>query len=269
MRKSTKILGYIACITILAHIISCGIKTSKSREREEIIKEIESYQSSLPYLIPGTSISITNISIDNDIIIYTVIIGKEDWSDLSLTSDIAGTDRNLARTISNVSRTAVDKFIEHNLGLKYVYTSSETGDILWEIEISAKKLKEIRDKVDSGELQAYTIIELFNMELAKMDIPSQIDEGVWLADAYTDGNKLYFIATVEDEIDSSAFSNFELGEMKKSLIEEIRDGFISVHKKELSKENIHIIYIYKDRRGKEFARFDIAPHDLWDIQDLI
>ena len=89
----------------------------------------------------------------------------------------------MARVISNVSSEAVDKFIEHGLGLKYIYTSEETGETLLEVEMSADKMKEIRDKVDSGELQPYTMIELSQMEIAKMEIPSQIEEGVWMTDA--------------------------------------------------------------------------------------
>lgn len=237
--------------------------TKSQKEREEIPMEIMSYKDKLPFNTPGTSISISEIAVDNDIIVYTCRVGSEDWDTMSFASEVSNTDRNMARVISNVSSEAVDKFVEHGLGLKYIYTSEETSETLLEVEMSADKMKEIRDKVNSGELQPYTMIELSQMEIAKMEIPSQIEEGVWITDAYIEGNKVYYIATIENEVDASDLSSSDLKEMKEGLIEDLKnEGLLMVHKKEIAKENIHIVYVYKDSRGKEFARIDIGPYDL-------
>lgn len=264
MGKSNFKLKLVADLFVIILLTSCGMNSSKStKEREEILKEITSYQDKLPYNIPNTSISITNIAVDNDIIVYTCKVSSEDWDAMSLASEVSNTDRNMARVISNVSNDAVEKFIEHGLGLKYIYTSDETGETLLEVEMSAEKMKEIKNKVESGEIQPYTMIELSQMEIAKMDIPSQIEDGVWLTDAYIEGNKIYYIATIENEIDSSDLSVSDLKDMKEGLIEGIKtEGLLMIHKKEIVKENIHIIYVYKDCRGKEFARIDIEPDDL-------
>lgn len=264
MGKFTSSIDLIASILFVSFLISCGANSVKpQKEREEILNEIMSYKDKLPYNIPSTSISITDITVDNDVIVYTCKVGSEDWDAMSLASEVSNTDRNMARVISNVSSEAVDKFIEHGLGLKYIYTSEETGETLLEVEMSADKMKEIRDRVDSGELQPYTMIELSQMEIAKMDIPSQIEEGVWMTDAYIEGNKIYYIATIENEIDASDLSNSDLREMKEGLIEDLKnEGLLMAHKKEIVKENIHIVYVYKDSRGKEFAKIDIGPYDL-------
>lgn len=264
MLKFTSSLGFIVSLFIVLLLTSCGANSAKSnKEREEILKEITSYQDKLPYNISGTSIVITDIAVDNDIIVYTFRIGSEDWDVMSLASEVSNTDRNMARIMSNVSFEAVDKFIEHGLGLKYIYISEETGETLLEVEMSADKMKEIRDKVNSGELQPYTMIEISQMEIAKMEIPSQIEEGVWITDAYIEGNKIYYIATIENEIDVSDLSSADLKEMKEGLIEDLKnEGLIMIHQKEIVKENIHFVYVYKDSRGKEFARIDVSPYDL-------
>lgn len=263
MIKSTSSLTLLLSLLIMAFLSSCGVNSAKSKkERDEILKEIMSYQDRLPFNVPGTTLSITDIAVNDDIVSYTCTIGEEDWGDMSSVSEVASTDRNMARVISNVSNEAVDKFIEHGLGLKYIYKSLETGTILMEIEMSANKMKDIRDKVNKGELQAYTMIELAKMELAKLEIPSQIEEGVWLTDAYIEGNEIYYIATIESEIDSSDLSNADLSEMKEGLIEDLKkEGLIMMRKKEIVKENIHFVYVYKDSRGQEFAKINIGPYD--------
>lgn len=264
MNKIVTTFVYTAILLCVLISVSCN-NTGKraTKEREGILQEIMSYKSRLPYSIPGTSIAITDIEAEDDVIVYTCEIGSEDWESMSLSSEVANTDRNMARVMSNVSKDAVDKFIEHGLGLKYIYKSAETGDKLLEVEMSSEKMKEIRDKVDTGEIQPYTMIELAQIELAKMEIPAQIEEGVWITDAYIEGNNIYYVATIEGELDSSDLSSSDLREMKDDIIEGVKEeGLIMFHKKEIIRENIHFIYIYKDSRGIEFARFNIGPYDL-------
>ena len=72
MGKFTSSLGLIASLLLVLFLASCGTNSAKSqKEREEILKEIMSNKDKLPFNIPGTSISITDIAIDNDIIAYT------------------------------------------------------------------------------------------------------------------------------------------------------------------------------------------------------
>jgi hypothetical protein len=169
----------------------------------------------------------------------------------------------MARVLANVSEEAAEKLIEHGLGIKYIYTSKETGKVLLEVQMTSQKLKEIKDKVEKGELQAFSMIEITKMELAKLKIPSEIEEGVWLTDAYVKGSKVYYVASVENEVDPSSLSGADILEMKESLIQGLREeGLVMMHIKEMIKENVHFIYIYKDNRGVEFSRVDISPEEL-------
>ena len=256
--------GHIIFVILISFFCSCNNTAQKTgKEKEKILEELTSYQEKLPYTIPGTKLTITDISIENDIVVYTCSIYNEDWDTSFMTSDMMASDRNMARVVSGVSSDAVKKFIEYGIGIKYIYISKETGEKLLEIEMSSDKLKEIYNKLESGEIEAYTFMELAQMELAKMEIPSQVDEGVWITDAYIDNHNVYYIATIEAEIDASDISSSDKEEMKKSLIEGLKEEWlITRHKKEMIKENLHFIYIYKDNRGKEFARFNISPYDL-------
>jgi len=266
MAKYSHLFRIISFFVVITSVLcSCGNNTKQkdAKEREGILKELTSYQERLPYTVPGTKFTITDISVENDIVVYTCSVFNEDWDAMSMSSDFVSSDRNMARVISGMSSDAVNKFIKHGIGLKYIYTSKETGEKLLEIEMSSEKLKEVRDKVESGEIEAYTILELAQMEIAKMEIPSQVDEGVWITDAYIDGHNVYFIATIEAELDSSNLSSSDKEEMKGSLIDGLKEEWlITRHRKEMIKEDFHFIYIYKDNRGIEFARFDISPYDI-------
>lgn len=254
---------YIFILLLMVKIISSCQNNKSSVNRELIRKELISYKDNLPFTIPGTRLTITDIAIENDIVVYTCSVYKEDWESMSMSSVVANSDKNMARVVSNISSETINKFIEYDLGLKYIYTSEETGEELLEIEMTAEKLKDIRDRIKKGELEAYTIKEIIQMELEKLEIPSQIGEGIWVSDAYIDGNKVYYIATIENEIDETDLSNSDLKEMKEGVIEGLKEeGLLMIHKKELIKENIHFVYVYNDSRGKEFARIDISPYDL-------
>lgn len=254
----------VAFFFLFSVLYSCNNTDKKSaKEREYILKELTSYQDRLPYTVPGTNFTITDINIENDIVVYTCSVYDEDWESMSMPSNVANSDRNMARVISGMSSDAINKCVEYGIGIKYIYTSKETGEKLLEIEMSSDKITEIRDKVESGQLEAYSILELTQMELAQLEVPSQIEEGVWLTDVYIDGHNIYYIATIEAELDASELSPVEKEEMKESIIEGLKEEWlVTRHRKEMVEENVHFIYIYKDNRGKEFARIDISPYDI-------
>ena len=258
--RSTNLIALL----LLLVLCSCNnVSKTKGNKREEILRELAYFQDRLPYTVPGTRFTIKDISIDNDIVAYTCSVYDDDWKTMSMESDVANSDRNMARVLSNVSNEVVDIFIEHGIGLKYIYTSEETGKTLLEIEMSADKLKDIKDKVENGELEAYTILEIAQMELAKLEIPSQIDEGIWMTDAYIKGHNVYYVATIEAELEPSDLTSSDKAEMKENVLESLKGEWLIMNQKnEIIKENVHFIYVFKDNRGREFAKLDISPYDL-------
>lgn len=264
--KATNKFFYICMFVFTCVVSSCNNskKANNNFERQEIISEIESYKSQLPIEINGSGIFIDDIQIEDNMIVYSCKFPHEMWETMYLGKDESTSDRNMARVISNFDSELVQKFIDIGLGLKYIYKSAETGEILMEIEMSSEKMEEISRKLQNDEIEPYTMIELSQMELAKMEIPSQLEEGVWLTDAYVKGNNIYYIATIENEIDKEDLSYADLEEIKEGCVEGLREEkIIALHKKEVIRENIHFIYIYKDSRGIEFARINISPEDIF------
>lgn len=266
MKKINRSL-YICLFFLVCFFSACGNSSKKSNndlERQELISELESYKAQLPVEINGTGIYIDDIEIKSNIIVYYCKLPNNIWETMSLGKEASTSDRNMARVISNLDKKYIQKFIDTGFGLKYIYKSSETGDIFGEIEMSAEKLEEISIKLKNGEIEPYSMIELSQIELAKMEIPTQIDEGIWLTDAYIKGNNIYYISTIENVIDKETLSYADIEKMKEGCIEGIREEIlINMHKKEVIKENIHFIYVYKDSRGVEFARIDISPEDIF------
>lgn len=263
MMRVLKNAVLVIYLIVVSMFISCGMNNSKSREREEILNGIMSLQDKLPYNFPGTSLSIIEVAVDNDIVVYKLRIGKEDWDIMSWGSEVANSDRNIARVLSTISDKIVDKFIEHEIGVRYIYISEETDKTLLQIEIPAGKMKEIREMVRNGEIQPYTLKEILKMEIAKMNIPSQIEEGVWITDVFLKENKVYYIATIEENIDSSCFSESNLSEIKSEMLDGLKsDGLFMMHKKEIIREKIHFVYVYKDKSGNEIIQIEITSNDL-------
>lgn len=260
------LLGIIFCnvaITLMScnHVPKKGIKEQR---REEIRQAVRLHKLRCPYVVPNAGITIVDIDVDDDYMIVKVEVTDGYYKSTLLTPEMANSDRNVARCISSYSNNIIDMFVEYEFGMKYIYTSQETGETLLEIKIPAKKLKEVKEKVKTGEIQAYTLIELTEMELADMSFPTQIEEGLWLTDAYIQGNIIYYVYNFENKIDASDVSQSEIYELRELCIDGLREEFGALmFKQSIIKENIHFVYIYKDNRGKEFARINIGPDDLW------
>lgn len=251
----------VVSLLVVFFVVSCEGQSYTPKERSAFLQEILSFKEELPYKI-GETIVITNIEADNDFVEYTFQVEEEEWMGIALLSDKSiKNDRNLARVLGNCPSDITDLLIKYGIGFRSKYISAKTGKILLEVEMSADKIKEIKDKVNSGEIQPYSLIEVTQIEISKMSFPIQIEEGIWMTSIYIEGNNVCYIASVEGEINPSDLSDDDLKEMKEDIIEELKkSGLVIVHKEEILKENIHFIYVFKDSRGLEFARFDIGPY---------
>ena len=251
----------VVSLLVVFFVASCEGQSYTLKERSAFLQEFLSFKEKLPYKIRET-FAITNLEVDNDFVEYTFQVNEEEWMEISLISDeLIKNDRNLARVLGNFPSDITDQLIKYGIGFRSKYISAKTGKLLFELEMSADKIKEIKDKVNSGEIQPYSLIEATQIEISKMSFPVQIEEGIWMTSVYIEGNNVCYISSVEGEINPSDISNDDLKEMKEDIIEELKkSGLVIVHKEEILKENIHFIYVFKDSRGLEFARFDIGPN---------
>ena len=93
-----------------------------------------------------------------------------------------------------------------------------------------------------------------------MKLPSKIEDGVWLTDAYVKGNSLFYDIKVEAKIDPANLSSTDVADMRQSIIESLKEEkMLKLYKKNIVREDIHFVYVYNDSRGVEFARIDIGP----------
>lgn len=267
MNKKQYLIG-IVFMLISLFLAGCNNSVSKARERENALKEIrgelENLKSSLPFKIPSTDLWMTSLELEDSLLTCTCEMNKEDWNIYSMPEKEANSDRNIARIIKSFDPQMRHLLEKHNLGFKYVYTDKETKQILMSILISPQRLKEIKTKLDNGEISPYSLLELFEMEIRKYDIPCIIEDGVWLTDAYIKENCVYYEVTIEEELDLSDFNYSVLSEMKKELVAGLKETpLLLSYKNEMIGKRINIIYVYKDNNGTKIAKIIITPNDIF------
>lgn len=240
-----------------------GNSQINNRLRQEIVDEIEKMKLGLPLQIPNTPMAIDGVSIDGDIIEFVATVPNSLFEDIMVFgTDAANSDKNIARMINNINPKQLDLFIKAGFGIRNIYKSTDTGETLMTIEASCQRLKKVKDGFESGEIEPYTALEIFQMELDKYEFPCEIEEGVWMTDGYIKGNTVYYIATLESDITSDDLSYTDILEMKQGILEGFKESMASVHKKEMAQKGIRIIYVYKNNNGDEFARVEITADDL-------
>lgn len=255
-------------ITLLL-IIACttnrksGNPSVDSRLRHEMVEEISNMKSLLPMQIPNSPLTIVDASVDCDLIEFVAALPNSLFEDgVAFGSDVANSDKNVARMLNNVNQEFVNKFLKAGFGIRYVYTSAETGDTLMKIEADRAKLERVKKGISSGEIVPFTTLEIFQMEIDNYEFPCEIDDGVWLTDGYIKGNTVYYISVIESDITSDDLSYSDVLEMKQGILEEIKKSLVSVHKKEMEQKGIRIIYVYNNNNGDEFARVEITSDDI-------
>lgn len=254
------------CLTIISMLfILCSCdnvvkKLMRNGEREKVVKELLMLKNELPMKIGDSELEITDASIDGDTLVCDCSVPTEYWEMIQSTIDKANTDRNVARVVKDFSDDYVEKLIAGGFGFKYVYKNNDTGKYLFSICVSPERLKDIKDRLDRGVLKPYSMLELTQMEIDKMNIPSKIEDGIWLTKAYIMGNSLFYEVRLDAEVDPSNVSSSDVSNIRQEMIESLKEEKIfKLYKKNIVSEGIHFVYVYKDSRGIELARIDIGP----------
>lgn len=255
--------GCLAIISMLFILCSCDNAVKKlirNGEREKIVNELLLLKNELPMKVDNTEVEMTDVSVDGDTLVFECSVPNEYWEMIQPTIDKANTDRNVARLVESLKDGYADKLIAGGLGFKYVYRNNNSGKYLFSICASPERLKDLKDRLDRGALKPYSTLELTQMEIEKMKLPSKIEDGVWLTDAYIKGNSLFYDIKVEAKIDPANLSSADVADMRQSIIESLKEEkMLKLYKKNIVKEGIHFVYVYNDSRGIEFARIDIGP----------
>lgn len=265
--KFLRVILIMVMLLSVACLISCNFKYKKpvdNAARNAIIKEVEDMKGQLPMNIHGTDFTIQSIEIDGNEFVYVVSLPETIWEQQGLSQADANSDRNIARVLANFSDETLEKLVEANLGFKYVYKNERNDSTFMELIVSADKISDVHRRVKDGTLKSFTMSEIAEKEISKMKMPMQIDEGIWLTDAYIKYGNVYYEAMIEAELDASDFDVKSLAEMKTDIIKGLKEErMFMMNKKQILKDNTHFIYVYKDNRGKEIAKIDISPSDIF------
>ena len=264
--KSSNYICLIACFLIL--IVSCtGNKNQGNsydiKVRQEIVDEIEKMKPHFPIQIPNTPLTIDDVHVEGDLVIFEAAMPKSLWEDgMAFGSDVANSDKNVARMLTNVNQEQLEKFIKAGLGIRYGYKSLESGETFMTIAADCERLQRVKDGVASGEIVPYTALEIFQMEIDKYEFPCEIEDGIWMTDGYLSGTTVYYITNLDSDITSDDLSYSDIREMKQGILEGLKESLVSVHKKEMEQKGIRVICVYKNKDGDEFARIEISSDDL-------
>ncbi|MDY3120669.1 hypothetical protein [Porphyromonas somerae] len=236
-------------------------KTVNNRLREEMVDVIESMKDDFPYKISNSPLTVEGINLDGDIIEYIISVPDALSEDFVLSESGANSDKNIARFIKNVDERELNLIIKTGLGFRYVLKSSESGETLMKVESDSERLSRIKEGIDSGEIVPYTMLELLQKDIDKYEFPYTLDEDLWMIDGYIKGNTVYHIYKLEEDITSDDLSYSDIMEMKQGILEELQEILFKFRKKEMTQEGIRLVYIYKNKYDKEFARIEITADD--------
>ena len=239
-------------------------------EKEDSVSLIESYKKLLPYELMDKDMTVTDINVEGNTVVYTISVQDKVWKTMSIDKDVVNAEKDMARIISYIGKELVQNCIEDGMGIKYVYVSSDTKKVLKETEMSPGKLEEICKKIADGELPAYTMLEMSNFEHKKIEFPYEIGTYELVTDTYVEGNNIYYIVKCDFEADQSRVSSQDFQATKIIDIMRFREkALIFMHKKEIFEDDIHYIIVYKDNRDVEFIHDDITPKEMFATHDEI
>lgn len=235
-KKTSLILGATFVLAFLM-LVGCKNSAQKDWEREHALDEIQTelskLESALPYKLPATDIWMTALELEDSMLTCVCELSGEDWDIYSMPEKEANSDRNIARIISGFDPEVTNLLERGDLGFKYVYVDKETKQTFMSISVAPQRFKDIKAKLDDGEISPYSILELFEMDINQYDIPCMIDDGMWLTDAYIKGNCAYYEMTIEEELGPSDY-DYEI--MKEGIIENLqKTPMIIMSKDEMGK----------------------------------
>lgn len=252
--KNSVLIGLFA---ILLLFVGCD-----NSKRSAIVRSLEEMRQTLPMEVPNSPLVISDIYVEGDIVVYIATMPEALAEEIFITSETANSDESVARVINNIDRKSLKLFTDAGLGIKYIYKARDTGKIIMSIEADCNRLKRIMKGVDTGEINAIKALDLFRMEIEQLEFPVKFEDYFSMTNAYIRGKNVYYEYTFELEISASDFSDADILEMKKEIINGLIEANISAYKKDMAKEGVKLYTIYKNIKGEEIARIVITADDL-------
>ncbi len=227
-----------------------------------IIQMLRIFQKELPMEVGGSDWVITQVELIGDTITYTCSVACESL----LPAEYLQSESFLARVVSSIGEDNVKTLVEKCVGIKYMYVSNETGELMYEVCISPKRLRDLYEKVTSGQIEPLTFIDLIQLEFEGLELPVAYDEVIWTKAYVRQGNVYYeyeFSEVDADDYDDDVFDEL-IAEQKGEIVVAMRsEAAIQSNRKEIIDMNTHFIYVYTDHRGTVLYTIDVSPYDVF------
>ena len=258
MKKSLFVVCLAAAVMMLA---SCQNATKKAM-RAAIQIQVEGIKSQMPIPVPTVQgMSLVDVMMKGDMVVYTVQL--TDTTQMIQDPAVLNSDKNYARTLSNMDSTAVNQLVAAEVGLQYNYVTAD-GKAYSQLVIEPQKMKDIRDRMRSGELKPYSVLEMSQIEINQMQLPAQVSDILWLTDAVVKDNFIIYEFTFEAQIEKSDISDAEWDEIRMNTADGLRESPLIMNaRQEIVDKDIHFSYVYKDVRDTILTIFDITSAELF------
>lgn len=240
-------------------------KLSKEEYLQQLSESMRQLKAALPLDLAGQQFIMTDVSVSGTTMTYTLEISEA--IEKMLNDDASMTDQDLSEIVLSLGEESVADFVEYGVSLRYIFLSINDKHKVLDVKLSPDRLKSVLEKTKSGEIQTNetsSFIESIKMEFVKMNFPVQVGDGVWLTEAYVEGNCLCYVQSFDSDIYKSAITEESVGQLRQMAVSSIKNmPVIALHKDSFLKEDIHIKFICKDKSGNEFLIFTIAPEELF------
>ena len=91
-------------------------------------------------------------SIDNNMVVYKYLVPQQLWDFTNLTMIKLTPEEFMTNIILSDSVGGVKRYAENGFGFKYIYSSIETEDELYTLEITANEIQEIYNNLQNDEI---------------------------------------------------------------------------------------------------------------------
>lgn len=236
--------------------------SATEKERAMFKQKFLEINKSLPMKVMD-DVWLVSVKVDGDYIVYDWEMTEEQWKSRSIPQDITTSDKNVAKYIGTLSPDIVQQLLYCRLGIAVSYKEKDTKKDLLSFSIEPQRLTKIKEGLDNGTIVPYTVLELLEQSVSKYKCPLQIDEGIWMTNVYVQGKNLYYEVEVDETIDFKDIPEKAKQDIKATFVSGVKDsGIFIAYKKELIKENVHFIYLFRDSNKKEVLVINIGPEDL-------
>lgn len=145
--QNTFLLLFLLLISFV--VSSCN---SRSAGRDLIVTEIEILKENLPYKMPDSDMVFADANIDNNMVVYKYLVPQQLWDFTNLTMIKLTPEEFMTNIILSDSVGGVKRYAENGFGFKYIYSSIETEDELYTLEITANEIQEIYNNLQNDEI---------------------------------------------------------------------------------------------------------------------